>query len=51
MIIRERKRLKVHLKRNKNHVIVMSVCMNTLNTFLVRLMNARVHHIILTLVR
>ena len=41
MVIRERKRLRARLKRNKKHVMVMFVCMNAVKTYYIECMDAR----------
>ena len=41
MIMSKRKRLEARLKQNKNHVIVMIVCMNAENTSDTQRMNDR----------
>ena len=43
MIMRKRKILEARLKRKKNHVIVMLVCMNAENTSDTQRMNDREH--------
>ena len=41
MVIRDRKRLQARLKRKKNHVVVMFVCMNEVKHSYIRRMNER----------
>ena len=43
MILRAKKRLRACLKRKKNHVMVMFVCMDAVNTYAIRRMNMREH--------
>ena len=44
MVISDKKRLFEILKIQKKHVIVMFVCMNAANTYLIQHKNDRVHH-------
>ena len=44
MILRARKKLQSSMKRNKNHVVVMFVCMNASNTYFIQCMNACAQH-------
>ena len=43
MVIRAREKLRELLKRNKKHVMVMFVCMNTVNTSSIQRINAHAH--------
>ena len=51
MIIRARKRLQTRLKRKKNHVMFMLVCMNAANTSSTQHVNAHAEQMIYPSVR
>ena len=44
IILMASKIIQASLKRNKNHVMGMFVCMNAVNTYFIQYMNSRVQH-------